>query len=366
MSDIRPTVNARDLTAVLEALPADMSVLLVGPHGIGKSQIVYQLGHRLGLPVVDRRLAQMTEGDMIGLPDIKDGMTKFLPVDWFARGCHEPVVLFLDEINRATPEIQAGAFQIVLDREMNGMKLHPGTRVISAVNGGGEYTTNEMDPALINRFALFNFEPDAADWLEWAVQHGIDSVLVDFIRHNHELLRFKELNKMEPLTAYPTPRGWAAVDRCLKAAKIPPFEVCGSSPPGHFYTLCMGLVGAPAAVAFTKFVKEYQRIITAEDIFDNWDEKQNIIKALPHDAIIPLLDKIQEHGTKHKWSREQAQNLAAFAMSCLTGEDHVILFVKVAATKDIDNVKSWHATACTMKLVEEVLAGKALQDQKDG
>lgn len=364
MSDIRPVVNARDLTAVLAALPSNMSVLIVGPHGIGKSQIVYQLGQSLGLPVVDRRLAQMTEGDMIGLPDIRDGMTKFLPVDWFKRGCDEPVVLFLDELNRATSEIQAGAFQVVLDREMNGLKLHPETRVIAAINGGAEYTTNEMDPALINRFALFNFEPDAQDWIDWARTSNIDPVLIDFIVHNNELLRFKEISKMEPLTAYPTPRGWHAVDRCLKQAKLAPFDVCGSTPAGHFYTICMGLVGAPAAVAFTKFVKEYQRIITAEDILDRWQEKQAIIKALPHDALIPLLDKIQQHGTNNKWTPEQASNLADFVCDCLTGEDHVLMFTKVAATKDVDNVKAWHATKCTMRLVKEVLAGKAIQDAK--
>ena len=45
-----------------------LPVLLRGRHGIGKSQVVFQLGEQLDLPVIDRRASQMTEGDLLGLP----------------------------------------------------------------------------------------------------------------------------------------------------------------------------------------------------------------------------------------------------------------------------------------------------------
>ena len=38
-------------------------VLLRGRHGVGKSQVVYQFADSTGLPVVERRASQMTEGD---------------------------------------------------------------------------------------------------------------------------------------------------------------------------------------------------------------------------------------------------------------------------------------------------------------
>ena len=127
-------------------LPPDISVLVSGATGVGKSDIFHQIGKSLNLPVIDRRLSQMTEGDIIGLPSLEDGTTRFVPVDWIVKAAHEPVVLFLDEINRATIEVQQCAFQLVLDREINGVKLHPETRIYAAINEGSNYQIRPSDP----------------------------------------------------------------------------------------------------------------------------------------------------------------------------------------------------------------------------
>ena len=74
-------------------------VLLRGRHGIGKSTVVYQFADKIGLPVVERRASQMTEGDLVGLPSIKGNSTRFNPPDWFKAACDKPVVLFLDEVD---------------------------------------------------------------------------------------------------------------------------------------------------------------------------------------------------------------------------------------------------------------------------
>ena len=54
-------------------------VLLRGRHGIGKSEVVHQIAEKLGLPVVERRASQMTEGDLVGLPSISNDRTSFNP-----------------------------------------------------------------------------------------------------------------------------------------------------------------------------------------------------------------------------------------------------------------------------------------------
>ena len=83
---------------VISKLPPQIAVLAKGPTGIGKSHIVHQIGDRLDMEVIDRRLSQMTEGDIIGLPELVDGVTRFAPIDWFVRACNEPVILFFDEL----------------------------------------------------------------------------------------------------------------------------------------------------------------------------------------------------------------------------------------------------------------------------
>lgn len=93
-------------------------VLIRGRHGIGKSETVYQVAKDMGMPVVERRASQMTEGDLLGLPDNRDVVvngikaTTFNPPDWFVTACTEPVVLFFDEIDRATMEVRQGIFEL--------------------------------------------------------------------------------------------------------------------------------------------------------------------------------------------------------------------------------------------------------------
>ncbi len=74
-----------------------LPILLRGRHGIGKSQVVYQLAESLERPVVERRASQMTEGDLVGLPKTDGDVTSFCPPDWFQSACDSAVVLFFDE-----------------------------------------------------------------------------------------------------------------------------------------------------------------------------------------------------------------------------------------------------------------------------
>ena len=60
------------LTVAPHVLDARLPILLRGRHGVGKSQVVYQIADTRELPVVERRASQMTEGDLLGLPDTAD------------------------------------------------------------------------------------------------------------------------------------------------------------------------------------------------------------------------------------------------------------------------------------------------------
>ena len=108
---------AIDFKNLLTVLPlvtdAGHPVLLRGRHGIGKSSVVYQYAASLGMPVVERRASQMTEGDLLGLPTVDEGVTSFCPPDWFATACDTGVVLFLDEVDRATLEVRQGIFELL-------------------------------------------------------------------------------------------------------------------------------------------------------------------------------------------------------------------------------------------------------------
>ena len=84
------------LSTVTHILDVRLPVLLRGRHGVGKSQVVYQIAESRGLPVVERRASQMTEGDLLGLPDtadLSDGRkaTTWNAPDWLVTACtHNP------------------------------------------------------------------------------------------------------------------------------------------------------------------------------------------------------------------------------------------------------------------------------------
>ena len=108
-------VNALELQKILEITPASQNIMLVGRHGVGKSQILEKFFAERGEKVVLLFLGQMSDpGDLIGLPrlDEKTGKTYFMPPYWFPTD-GTPVVLFLDELNRAHRDAQLTAFQFL-------------------------------------------------------------------------------------------------------------------------------------------------------------------------------------------------------------------------------------------------------------
>ena len=88
---------------VPHVLNINKPVLLRGRHGIGKSEVVYDIADEVGVPVIERRASQMTEGDLVGLPTIENGVTSFCPPDWFAQACSSPCILFFDECRHGSP-----------------------------------------------------------------------------------------------------------------------------------------------------------------------------------------------------------------------------------------------------------------------
>ena len=97
-------IDARELREVLRQTPAAQNVLLLGKHGIGKSEIITRFyREERDMDVVAFFLGQMSDpGDLIGLlhKDEATGRSVFLPPFWWPVD-GKPIVLFLDELNRA-------------------------------------------------------------------------------------------------------------------------------------------------------------------------------------------------------------------------------------------------------------------------
>jgi hypothetical protein len=341
-------MSIKTFLSVAEVLPVETSILLRGPHGIGKSQVVRQVAKSFDLPVIDRRLSQMTEGDMVGLPSTDGEVTRFNPPDWYKRACTTPVCLFLDELNRATPEVMQAAFQIVLDRELNGWKLHSETRVCAAVNASAAYTVNEMDPALLDRFWTIDLEPTVEDWLTWARTEGADEqprvygIITDFIAGNEKWLDSPK--DAEPGKVSPSRRSWERLSMALDSAGITQLDEPANN--SLFYPICLGYIGTEATIALNGFVKTLDAQVSGEQIINDYDKFKKKIKRLGAEKQNILIDKVTTYVTKELKSLndKQGKNLQNF-MNDLNEEHRVSCWSKMtqgSGTENLELAKSIH------------------------
>ena len=327
---------------VVTSLPSDISVLAKGPTGIGKSHIFHSIGKTLDLPVIDRRLSQMTEGDIIGLPELIDGVTRFAPVDWLVNACKNPVVLFFDELNRATLEVQQCAFQIVLDRELNGHKLHPETRVYAAINEGSEYQVLDMDPALLRRFWTMALEPTVEDWLMWASQRNdISKIMQAFVKNYPNFLR--HTGELEPGKVYPNPASWHRLSTSLSYSNMNPDDYVNKNLPEIFYPMCKGFIGDEASIKFVDFIREYELKFSADDVLNHWAEKEIDILALNEDKKNDLIEQIMTHlrDENNELTMSQIDNVSNFIKKC-PDEMIVNFFNLIMETKQVSMIRKFH------------------------
>jgi len=318
-------------------LNARFPVLLRGRHGIGKSTVVYQIAKERGLPVVERRASQMTEGDLLGLPKVSGRVTEWLAPEWLHKACNEPVVLFLDEVDRAVQEVRQGIFELTDSRKLNGHHLHPETVVFAAVNGGehGEqYQVNEMDPAELDRYSVWDIEPTVEDWLGWA-KENVDQLVWDFINQNRDHLEHK--GDYEPNKVYPSRRSWDRLNKVLEGADLL------ESPGPELFALSVSFVGFEAAVAFNDFAANYDRQVTVEQLLRG--EREETLAGFGLNEHCALIEKCEAKDLfKQELSKEQLENLGKYFLM-LPSEAAMKLWDAVACKDGVQsNVINFHKT----------------------
>ena len=144
------SVNHRQLLDILLNVGLIRPVFIWGAPGIGKSAIVQEFADSLGLECVSLLGSQLAPEDIIGVPQIKDGFSQFCPPRTIARS--EPYVLFLDELNACTSEVQKAFYSLIHERRIGEYHLPEGSIVVGAGNRAQDNAiTRPMSSALINR-----------------------------------------------------------------------------------------------------------------------------------------------------------------------------------------------------------------------
>lgn len=301
-------INTTLLKEILEETPENQNIMLMGKHGIGKSQILESFFSEKGFKVVTLFLGQMSDpGDLIGIPHKNEitGHTEFLPPYWFPTD-DTPVVLFLDELNRARPEVLQTIMDLALNKKLAGHSLPKGSRLISAVNNGDEYQLTELDPALVSRFNIYEFVPSVNEWLDWAEKNEIDERIRNFISKNGEMLDCDKINEDDCMEKSPDRRGWQKVSDFIKGKELNQ----------NRKNIISGIIGKKAANCFMEFICNNERLTGEKLLLGNFDQTVQILEKTGTAEMAALNDSVFEYLEKGKISAADkytvAQNLQKY------------------------------------------------------
>ena len=244
------------------AIESGVAVFLHGPSSEGKSARVKQIDPTCEIIYLRNVTPESLNGKSVY--NSSTGEMIDIPPTWLKKlqeKCEkEPDrlhVVFFDEITNALPSIQGIAFNIVLDREVNGIwKLPENARIVAAGNDMKDsLAANQLAEPLFNRFAHVYIKTTTEGWLKWAGEHNIHPAIYSYISYkNGETLR----SKYDGERPNADPRKWEMASKMLYATGTP--------------EMLRALVGEDITREFVQFCN--QQVITLDDVInENYNDK---------------------------------------------------------------------------------------------
>ena len=287
-------------------------ICLCGNPGIGKSQIVYEIAHKLGAEVYEIRVATAVDSsDFTGLPVIdkrsdangmmydartlysRPELLPFMRKDEDGKFITDNKlrVVFFDEVNRgADPSITNAIFQLLTEYKLGTHQLYPNTVIVLAINPENTgYMVNEMCPALVNRMAFLYIKPDLQQWLDYARTKNIDNNILAFVESFPQHFSQSGVSDTEDADKrFCTPRAWFNVNNMLTAMN---FDWADSNDITIATKLLSGIIGFAAATSFVNFCKTQveDRIISGDKVINAYNTdssiKAKIVAVGPHGRV---------------------------------------------------------------------------------
>ena len=238
------------------AIESGVAVFLHGPSSEGKSARVKQIDPTCEIIYLRNATPDSLNGKSVY--NATTGEMMDVPPTWLKKlqeKCEkEPDrlhVVFFDEITNALPSIQGIAFNIVLDREVNGIwKLPENARIVAAGNDMKDsLAANQLAEPLFNRFAHVYIKTTTSGWLKWASEHNIHPAIYSYIAYKKgETLR----SKYDGEKPNADPRKWEMASKMLYATGSP--------------EMLRALVGEDITREFVQFCN--QQVITLDDVIN--------------------------------------------------------------------------------------------------
>jgi hypothetical protein len=233
------------------------NLIVLGAAGTGKTEMGMQACDETGYEYRYLNLSVLEAPDMMGLPMINEetattryALPEMLPPK---NDSEKPVVLLVDEVDKAKPELQNPCLELFQFRSINGRPLNIHT-VIATGNLPDENAFSQpMSHALTNRCTVFKLTHAFEPWREWATSVTLNPLIVGFLDKNQEYLLMSPPEGDDTAYCHPTPRAWTHAARDL--------DNTSTQDSVDFQTMLVsGRVGNGAAIKFRVWLEHYRHI----------------------------------------------------------------------------------------------------------
>ena len=330
METVTRTVSPNSAKASIKhAIRKKRPIFLWGPPGIGKSDIVHQIGEALNAHVIDVRLSLWEPTDIKGIPYFDSNANKMvwappseLP-DAEMASQHENIVLFLDEMNSAAPAVQAAAYQLILNRKVGTYELPDNVFIVAACNREADKSvTSRMPAPLANRFVHLEMAVNFDDWFQWAADNRIHKDVVGYLTFSKKDLY--DFDPKSPSRSFATPRSWSFVSELIE----------DELETDTLTDLVSGAIGEGLGVKFMAHRKVAASMPNPTDILEGKvkELKKAEISAM-YSLTVSLCYELKESADKNdKKFDEKIDNFLRFAMDNFETE-LVVMGMKLALTQ---------------------------------
>lgn len=205
-------------------------LFLVGPPGIGKTQIMEQVARECQVGLVAYTITHHTRQSAIGLPFIEKktyggqeyAVTEYTMSEIVASiynkieetGLREGI-LFIDEINCVSETLAPTMLQFLQCKTFGNHRIPEGFIIVTAGNPP-EYnkSVREFDIATLDRIRRIEVEADFEVWREYAVDTGIHPAVIAYLDARRE--NFYRIESTVSGKQFATPRGWEDLARFIE------------------------------------------------------------------------------------------------------------------------------------------------------
>ena len=327
---LRTVTPNKAKNSIQRAFAKKRPIFLWGPPGIGKSDIIHQIGDAMDAHVIDIRLSLWEPTDIKGIPYYSandNAMVWAAPAelptaDMAAK--YKNIVLFLDEMNSAAPAVQAAAYQLILNRKVGQYTLPDNVLIVAAGNREADKgVTYRMPAPLANRFVHLEMAVDFDDWFQWAVANNIHKDVVGYLTFAKKDLY--DFDPKSPSRSFATPRSWSFVSDLLED-ELSDEETTTD--------LVSGSVGEGLAVKFMAHRKVASKMPNPTDILaGKVKELQNKEISAMYSLTVSLCYELKEASDKNdKKFDDKVNNFLRFAMDNFDTE-LVVMGIKLALTQ---------------------------------